>query len=118
MSEALDLYLSLPEMDLGTEKPLTVPEAKLSETVQHLRRQLSMAAYAVRQQALTIEAQRTALDTQKQLIQTISPANTPDREVLFGGAVALTKVDVKGVEISWAEVFRRIRKIFRKRSTA
>jgi len=135
--EALDIFLQLPT-NPGIGMAMTpigdIQAQQLIANVQHLQGQLRLASATIQQQDITImQRQQTIVDQafiierqQKILSGEVLPdalksvsiqKNSGDRVELFDGAVALTKVEKYGVEVSLAEVFRRVRALLTKRQS-
>jgi hypothetical protein len=113
ISEALGIYLSLPQSPIQAEA-LTVQERKLASNVEHLNQQLALVKGMLALQGTRMNDQERVINAQEYALN-LSAASPPQERVeLMGGIVALTKFEVKGVEISWAKVFQRVQEIFRK----
>ena len=115
IEEALRIYLALAQVPIKIPEP-TAPlaERKLAETIAHLNQQLRLAQAITTAQHVRIQDQSEIIELQRQLL-TSQPkkAEGQDREELFDGSVALTVFKWKGVEVSLASIFRRVRKLLK-----
>lgn len=122
---ALRIYLSLAASPVGGAAALDSEVAiqRLVGEIHGLQSRLSLARAEMQFKDAAIRAQQFVIDQQHLLggevmVESIRGA-TPrskeeDKEELFGGIIALGTLNWNGVEISFAEIFRRLRQVFRK----
>jgi hypothetical protein len=123
--QALMLYLSLPAQNssgvvISADNDLHI--LQLRAQIDHLSSQLRYAAATMRAQEATIRAQEHAIDRQDRLLsgkvltQSVVQVSTKgeeiDKEELLDGTIALASLDVYGVRISWAAIFRKAKQLF------
>lgn len=123
---ALDVYLELPaarQMQI-IEIADAIEVQRLAANIQHLRGQLMLASAALQLKEATIEQQQITIHHQAALLSgsvmqdgLIRTETGGEREEIFGGTVAITKLEGKGFEVNLPEIFRRVRQLFVKKDT-
>lgn len=131
---ALEVYLRLPNSPIDEYSNISteIEVQRLTANVQHLKSQLSLAnaqkqlnEAVIEAKDVTIQALRFTVSQQKQLLSgdistgiiDITPHNPntqKDKEDLINGIVSLTTYEGQGFEISLAEIYRRLKKVFKK----
>jgi hypothetical protein len=118
---ALEVYLCLPSGKLAVASNDPVEIQRLSANVFHLQGQLMLAQAtiqhkdaAIQLQQVTIQQLLLAENVITQSVVDITPKKVEDKEEFLGGAFALTQYEDKGVVINFAEIFRKLRGLFRK----
>lgn len=123
---ALEIYLYLPSSPIKNEPTSEIAIQRLESQVLRFQSDLKLATAELQAKNATIEAQQLIINVQKALLQgeifappmkDIGPARKEeggeDREEFLGGMVALTTYKDKGVEVSWAKLFRHLRDWFK-----
>ncbi|MGE6377045.1 hypothetical protein [Peribacillus muralis] len=125
--EALEIYLQLPSK-VNTLGYINVPsDPKIQQLIantQHLNSQLMLSNATIQMQASTIERQQTIIDQQQRMLDATilqtslvamsTSGKEDEKEELFGGTVALTKLEGKGFEVNIANIYRWIKNQFQK----
>lgn len=120
--EALGTYLQLPSKptadSLNVEQEVAVQ--RLSANIDHLKSQLRLAHAELRLAGATIQTQQVTIKhllSGEVIIESLKDVTPkPDRDnkqELLGGTVTLTKYNWKGVEFDLAEIFRKLRQLFK-----
>lgn len=118
---ALDVYLQLPSSPVSDTSHAEIAIQRLEANVLRVKSDLKLAAAELQAKNTTIEAQRLIIETQKGLlsgeivfnsIKDVTP-KPEDKEELLGGIVALATYKDKGVEINLAELYRKLRTLFK-----
>jgi CheY-like chemotaxis protein len=118
---ALDVYLRLPTSPVGDTTHNEIAVQRLEASVLRLQGDLRLASAELQAKNMTIEAQQLIIQTQKGLLSGEIVLNsmidvTPkedDKEKLLGGVVALTTYKDKGVEVNLAELYRKLKGLFK-----
>lgn len=118
---ALEVYLRLPTSPVGDATHNEIAVQRLEASVLRLQSDLRLASAELQAKNMTIEAQQLIIQTQKGLLSGESVFNsmkdvTPkadDKEDLIGGIVALTTYREKGVEVNLAELYRKLKGLFK-----
>ena len=120
---ALSVYLRLPSSPVGDASHDEIAVQRLESTVLRLQGDLRLASAELQAKATTIEAQQLIIQTQKGLlngeivmnsIKDVTPS-ADDKEKLLGGIVALATYKEKGVEVNLAELYRKLKGVFKDR---
>lgn len=118
---ALNVYLHLPSSPVGNDPASEIAIQRLESQVLRLQSDVRLAAAELQAKNATIEAQQLTINVQKALLhgeifpapmKQVEPKKEEDREEFLGGAVALTVYKEKGVELSWAKMFKHLRDMF------
>ncbi|MDF2011301.1 hypothetical protein [Priestia megaterium] len=118
IQEALAIYLQLPSQinDMGYINLPNDPQIQqLFANVQHFKSQIMLLNATIQMQSQTIDQQQTIINQQKSMLDTtilqtsLVAKNEEDKEELFGGMMALTKLEVKGVVFNFANIYRWIK---------
>lgn len=122
ISEALDIYLNLAKSPISDTTNESIAIQRLESNILRLRSDLKLAAAELQAKNATIEAQRLTIDIQKGLlsgeilidsIKDVTP-KLEDKEDFLGGVLSLATYKDKGVEINLAELYRKLKKLFKK----
>ena len=116
--EALRIYLALPSSPVVAQTK-KIEEVVLVQQLEHLRVQMRHAAAVMNAQQVAIESQRETIQLQQKYVGAdLNAAASPaDKEMVLGGTAALTTIKGKGFEIYAGEIFRRVKKIFKREKT-
>jgi hypothetical protein len=121
---ALEVYLKLPASPVSdfpesSEDALAIQ--RLSANIHHLKGQLVLAQAVIQMKDATIQLHQQNLAQHKVItgevmIESLKRAedqpDNEDKEKLLGGTVALTQHNFYGVEVSLAEIYRRLKSLF------
>jgi hypothetical protein len=117
---ALEVYLYLPSGKLAVASDDPVEIQRLSANILHLQGQLTLSQAtiqykdaAIQLQQATIKQLLLAQNVITQSVVDVTP-KSDDKEEFLGGAFALTKYEDKGIVINFAEIFRKLRRLFGK----
>ena len=122
---ALQAYLQLPSSPLDTDSIVEyeIAAQRLAANVDHLKGQVRLVNAELRLANATIQQQQIAIDqllSNDVVLKTLEVADpmpvSDEPEQLLGGTVALATFEKYGVRVNLAEVFRRLRRIFRESS--
>lgn len=124
--EALGDYLKLaaspvnPGSVLGSE----IEVQRLAANIQHLQGQLTLAHAVLQAKDATIQLQQTTINHQQRILsgevifeslRDVTPRpKGEDREEVLDGTVAITPLKGKGFEIGLPEIYRRIKRRFKR----
>ena len=120
---ALEVYLCLPSGKLAVAGNEPIEIQRLSANILHLQSQLMLAQATIQHKDAAIQLQQATIQHQKlllaenviiQSVVDITPQKAEDKEEFLGGAVALTQIEKSGVIINLAEIYRRLRDLFKK----
>jgi hypothetical protein len=121
IKEALELYLRLPMAEgLDAYGISDFRAQQLLANIQHLRGQLALASGMIQLKEATIQQQSYTIEKQRQLLsgellmQAVIPEPDPEKEQVLGGTVAITKWEGPGIELNFAEMYRKAKKLFKK----
>lgn len=129
---ALEIYLHLPSSPIGNDPNSEIAIQRLESQVLRFQSDLKLAAAelqaknaTIQSKDATIEAQQLTINVQKALLHgEIFPPpikqielgkkadKEEDREEFLGGTLAITTYKDKGIEVSWAKMFRHLRGLF------
>lgn len=121
--EALGTYLQLPSNPGGDSMNVEqeVAVQRLAANIDHLKSQLRLAHAELRLAGATMQTQQVTINhllSGEVIVESIKDVTTKtdrdSKEELLGGTVALTKYNLKGVELNLAEIFRKMRQLFTK----
>lgn len=120
---ALDIYLQLPSSPVSDSTHAEIAIQRLEANVLRVKSDLKLAAAELQAKNMTIEAQQLIIETQKGLLSGEIVFNsmkdvTPkpeDKEELLGGIIALATYKDKGVEVNLAELYRKLKALFKDR---
>ncbi len=116
--EALDAYLSLPSQHPDPNGDMPIEAYGLMANIQHLQSQLNLSKAVVQAQDATIAAQQAAIFSWK-IPAKNAPLTDQRPEKILGGVVTLGSTEPKyGLSISWAELLRKLRRLFKKSETS
>lgn len=119
---ALEVYLRLPTSPVGGAIHEEIAVQRLEASVLRLQGDLRLASAELQAKNMTIEAQQLIIQTQKGLLsgeivlnsmKDITPKEEEDKEKLLGGIVALATYKEKGVEVNLAELYRKLKGLFK-----
>jgi hypothetical protein len=123
---ALKTYLELASSPISSSSDPEDEMAiqRLLANVDHLKSQLRLSYMMVRTQEATIQAQQTTILSQQRVLsgevlldslRAVSPQpKAEDKEEVIDGVLALRKYDYKGLEVNLAEIYRRLKQLFKK----
>lgn len=118
---ALNVYLRLPSSPVSDAGDDEIAVQRLESTVLRLQGDLRLASAELQAKNMTIQAQQLIIQTQKGLlngefvfdsIKDVTPS-ADDKEKLLGGIVALATYKEKGVEVNLAELYRKLKGVFK-----
>jgi CheY-like chemotaxis protein len=118
---ALNVYLRLPSSPVSDAGDDGIAVQRLESTVLRLQGDLRLASAELQAKNMTIQAQQLIIQTQKGFlngeivfgsIKDVTPS-TDDKEKLLGGIVALATYKEKGVEVNLAELYRKLKGVFK-----
>jgi hypothetical protein len=118
---ALEVYLHLPSNPISDTTTADIAIQKLEINVLRLRTDLKLAAAELQAKNATIQAQQLMIEIQKALLsgeiifdslKDVTP-KPEDKENLLGGVLALTTYKDKGIEVNLAELYRKLRRLFK-----
>jgi DNA-binding response OmpR family regulator len=118
---ALEVYLRLPTSPVSDPTHNEIAVQRLEASVLRLQSDLRLASAELQAKNTTVEAQQLIIQTQKGLlsgefvfdfIKDITP-KADDKEELIGGIVSLTTYKEKGVEVNLAELYRKLKGLFK-----
>lgn len=118
---ALDVYLHLPSNPVSDTTNEAIAVQRLEANILRLRSDLKLAAAELQAKNATIEAKQLTIDIQKGLLsgdiifnsmKDVTP-KPEDKEELLGGIVALATYKDKGVEVNLAELYRKLKALFK-----
>jgi CheY-like chemotaxis protein len=118
---ALDVYLRLPTSPVSDPTHNEIAVQRLEASVLRLQSDVRLASAELQAKNATIEAQQLIIQTQKGLLsgeivfnsmKDVTP-KVEDKEELLGGIVILTTYEEKGVKVNLAEVYRKLKGLFK-----
>jgi hypothetical protein len=119
---ALEVYLCLPSGKLAVSGNDPIEVQRLSANILHLQGQLMLAQAMIQHKDAAIQLQQATIHQQQHLLAAnvitqsvidITPKKVEDKEEFLGGALALTQIEKSGVIINLAEIYRRLRGLFK-----
>ena len=99
---------------------MDIEAQRLAATVEHLRSQIRLKVAEIQLKDATIQTQKVTIDhllsgdVLLQSVKDVLPKKEDDKESLLGGLFALTKHNFKGLELNYPEMFRVLRRLFKK----
>jgi hypothetical protein len=121
---ALGTYLQLSSSPLPDTSLMDIEAQRLAATVEHLRSQIRLKVAEIQLKDATIQTQKVTIDhllsgdVLLQSVKDVLPKKGDDKESLLGGMFALTKHNFKGLELNYPEMFRLLRRLFKKDATS
>ena len=120
---ALEVYLRLPTSPVSDTTHDEIAVQSLESNVLRLQSDLRLASAELQAKNMTIEAQQLIIQTRKGLLNGEIVSNsvkdvTPkagEKEEFLGGVVALTTYKEKGIEVNLAELYRKLKGLFKER---
>lgn len=123
---ALEIYLRLSASPINDSSALNneIAVQRLIGEIQSLQSRLTLARAEIQFKDKTIEAQQFIIDRQRlsgdvmlESLKNVTPQPPKeDKEELLGGIVEITKYEGKGVNVNFAEVFRRLKEYLAKKA--
>lgn len=115
--EALSIYINAPndqnfELHISNHRDIAVKQWEAN--VYHLKSQLSLAASILEAKDSTIEMLQISNYQYKQLLESHSVKKKSDEEEVIKGIFSVKKLEGKGFSIDIAEIFRRLKRTFKK----
>lgn len=125
--EALEIYIQLPSK-VSNMSYVNVPNdpqlQQLYANIQHLNSQVLLLNATIQMQDQTIKQQQNMIKQQQEVVDATilhtslvamsTSGKEEDKEELFGGTLALTKLEWKGFELNIANIYRWIKNQFKK----
>jgi hypothetical protein len=118
---ALGEYLNLARAPVDEASIVSIAEQRLAANLDHLRGQLRLKNAELQLAQATIETQQVAIHVLKGdvLIASIQNVTTPqkksdDKASFLGDTLALKPYNYKGVEVNYPEIFRKLRRLFKR----
>jgi hypothetical protein len=118
IKDALSIYLRAPN-----DKGFHVQAAKQTDiaiwqweaNIFHLKSQLSLAGSIIQAKDATIEMLQLSNYQYKQLLESHTSKKESEKEEVIKGVVSVGKYEGKGFTIDLAEIFRRLKRVIKKR---
>lgn len=123
---ALEIYLRLSASPINDSSSLNneIAIQRLVGEIQSLQSRLTLARAEIQFKDKTIEAQQFIIDRQRlsgdimlESLKNVTPQPPKeDKEEVLGGIVEITKYEGKGINVNFAEVFRRLKEYLAKKT--
>jgi DNA-binding winged helix-turn-helix (wHTH) protein len=117
---ALGTYLQLSTSPVTDNSIVEIEGQRLAATVDNLRGQIRLSVAEMQLKDATIQAQQVTInrllsgDIMLESMKDVTPSMDKDKEAFFDGTVALTRHNYKGIELNYAQIFRKLRRLFKK----
>jgi len=115
--DALDIYLKLPnsnEFQNEISNQSDIAAKQWEANIYHLKSQLSLASSIIQAKDSTIEMLQLSNYQYRQLLNSRSTESGSQNEELIKGIISVKKYDGKGFSIDFPELFRRLKRKFKK----
>lgn len=123
--DALEIYLRMSASPVSDGSALSseIAVQRLTGEIQALQSRLTLARAEIQYKDKAIDAMQFIIDRQRlsgdvmvESLKNVTPKSPDkDKEAVLGGIVEITKYEGKGINVNFAEVFRRLKEYLAKR---
>jgi len=117
---ALEVYLNLPASPVSNDMNNEIAIQRMESTILRLHSDLKLAAAEIQMKNATIQTQAIAIkllsgDVVMNSVKDATPPKPDEgKEDILGGTVTLKPLDIKAANLNTAEIYRRIKKLFKR----